>query len=67
MAVGVVVRCPVPPHTYDANGNLTAQTLNGQTTRFAWDDEDRLYSQTFPDGHSDAYSYTGVGDAPPQE
>ena len=47
--------------SYDANGNLLAQTLNGQTTRFAWDDADRLTSQTFPDGHAGSYTCTGLG------
>jgi len=47
--------------SYDANGNLLTQTLSGQTTRLSWDDEDRLTSQTFPDGHTDSYTYTGLG------
>ena len=46
---------------YDPNGNLISQTVNGQTTTFVWDDEDRLVSQQFPDGHGDSYGYTGVG------
>ena len=46
---------------YDLNGNLTAQTISGQTTRFTWDDEDRLTGQSFPDGHTDAYAYNGLG------
>ena len=29
--------------------------------RFGWDDRDRLTGQSSPDGHSDAYSYTGLG------
>jgi len=35
--------------------------VNGHTTRLAWDDEDRLTSMTYPDGHSDTFSYTGLG------
>jgi len=46
---------------YDLNGNLTAQTVNGQTTRFTWDDEDRLASTTLPDGHTDGNACTGLG------
>ncbi len=47
--------------SYDANGNLLAQTVGGQATRYSWDDEDRLTGQTFPDGHTDSYGYTGLG------
>jgi YD repeat-containing protein len=32
--------------------------VGGQTTKFTWDDEDRLTSQTFPDGRTDTYAYT---------
>ena len=39
--------------SYDLNGNLTVQTVNGQTTRFGWDDKDRLTSQMFLDSHRD--------------
>jgi len=35
--------------------------VNGQTTTYTWDDEDRLTSQTFPDGHTDSYVYNGLG------
>ena len=35
--------------------------MNGQTTRFTWDDEDRLASTTLPDGHTDGNTYTGLG------
>ena len=35
--------------------------MNGQTTHFTWDDEDRLTGQSFPDGHTDAYAYNGLG------
>ena len=37
------------------------QTVNGQTTTNTWDDEDRLTSQSFPDGHTDSYVYNGLG------
>jgi len=47
--------------SYDANGNLRTVTLNGQTTTYAWDDEDRLTSIQFPDGHTDSYVYNGLG------
>jgi len=33
-------------YQYDANGNLTSQTVGGTTTTFAYDAEDRLVSQT---------------------
>lgn len=47
--------------SYDLNGNLTAQTVNGQTTHFGWDDEDRLTSILFPDSHTDTFTYNGLG------
>ena len=47
--------------SYDANGNLKTQMVNGQTTTYTWDDEDRLVSQQFADGHTDGYGYTGLG------
>jgi len=47
--------------TYDPNGNLHTVTLNGQTTTYTWDDEDRLTGIVFPDNHSDTFTYTGLG------
>ena len=35
--------------------------MNGQTTRFTWDDEDRLASTTLPEGHTDGNACTGLG------
>ena len=35
--------------------------MGGQTTRFTWDDADRLASTTLPDGHTDGNTYTGLG------
>ena len=35
--------------------------MGGQTTRFTWDDEDRLASTTLPEGHTDGNTYTGLG------
>lgn len=47
--------------TYDQNGNLLTQTVNGQGSSRTWDDEDRLTSITLPDGHTDSFSYNGLG------
>ena len=34
--------------------------MNGRTTTFTWDDEDRLTGTSSP-GYSDAFGYTGLG------
>ena len=34
--------------------------MNGQTTTFSWDDEDRLTGTSSP-SYSDAFSYTALG------
>ncbi len=47
--------------TYDYNGNLLTQILNGQYSSRTYDDEDRMTSITMPDGHTDYYSYNGLG------
>ncbi len=46
---------------WDLNGNMTSDTVNGQHTGYTWDDEDRLTSITLPDGHTDSFSYNGLG------
>jgi len=46
---------------YDLNGNETSNTIYGGTYYDTYDDEDRLTSVTLPDGHTDSYTYNGLG------
>ncbi|MCK4342414.1 MAG: hypothetical protein KAY37_11905 [Phycisphaerae bacterium] len=45
-------------YQYDANGNLTSQTVGGTTATFAYDAEDRLVSQT-TDANTVQHVYDG--------
>ena len=47
--------------TYDLNGNLLTQTLNGSTSTRTFDDEDRLTSITIPGVGTDTFTYNGLG------
>jgi len=47
--------------SWDYNGNEIGDTLNGQHTTYTYDDEDRMTSVTLPDGHTDSYTYNGLG------
>jgi YD repeat-containing protein len=47
---------------YDGNGNMTRQTLDGQSvTSFGYDAENRLSSITFPNLTTNSFSYYGDG------
>ncbi|RJP67521.1 MAG: hypothetical protein C4532_14495, partial [Candidatus Abyssobacteria bacterium SURF_17] len=55
------------PHTtfeYDLNGNMTSRTVNGQTTCYTYDRENRLrfvYYPPCPDGGSTDFRYDALG------
>jgi RHS repeat-associated protein len=48
-------------YAYDDNGNLKTKSLNGQTTTFTWNANDRLTRIDFPDGSFAAYTYDALG------
>lgn len=45
----------------DANGNLVAATVDGQTTHYSWNAFDQLVSVRHPDGSETAFGYDGLG------
>ena len=48
-------------NTWDPNGNMLSTSMNGLSYSCTWDDEDRLLTWTFADGHTDSYAYNGLG------
>ena len=51
----------VEKYDYDRAGNLLAQTVNGQTTTFAYDEANQLVSKTLPDGTFVTFGYDAAG------
>ncbi len=48
-------------YTYDGNGNLASQTVNGQTTQFAYTFDNRLKQITYPNGSTNTFQYNADG------
>lgn len=48
-------------YTYDKNGNLKVKMMDGETTTYTWDEENRLTQIDYPDGSHSRYIYDGLG------
>lgn len=48
-------------YVFDANGNMTSKTENGNTTYYHYDGRDRLTAIEFPDGTTNEYRYDPFG------
>jgi len=48
-------------YAYDKNGNLISKTIGDLTTRYTWNDENRLVRIDYADGTYNTYTYDGLG------
>lgn len=48
-------------YSYDATGNLTARSLNGEQTLLTWDASGHLTQLTYPDGIGNSFTYDADG------
>ncbi|MFQ5711397.1 MAG: RHS repeat-associated core domain-containing protein [Candidatus Geothermarchaeales archaeon] len=46
---------------YDRSGNIVEKVREGETTRYVWDDQNRLVAIEYPDGTSSRYTYDAFG------
>ena len=48
-------------YSYDERGNLVERVRDGETTRYVWDDQNRLVAVEYPDDASTRFFYDAFG------